>query len=72
MKTQAKKIVMRPADGGLVVAPDWANFWGIDGDGSAYWYENRPDRVNDVYLRNGGYFEPDETPTRLRLVERPR
>lgn len=33
-------------------APSWAQYWAVDLDGRAYWYENEPEPMFDLFCAN--------------------
>ena len=37
-------------------APEWANYWAMDGDGDAYWYLSHPDIGSQLWLSADGDF----------------
>jgi hypothetical protein len=39
-------------------APEWAQYWAVDGDGAVYWYENEPSTKEFMglgYWTDGGF-----------------
>lgn len=35
------------------MAPDWAQWWAVDADGDEYWYADKPDLDNVLWIANG-------------------
>lgn len=44
-------------------APQWAQYWAVDPDGRAFWYERKPSDFNDLFCNgtnvSGWYCEQD-------------
>jgi len=43
-------------------APDWANYWAMDGDGNAYWYRKEPEALWEDSMWNA-YDPLDDAPS---------
>jgi hypothetical protein len=56
-------------------APEWAQWFAIDGDGEGFWYAKEPFKGDLWYLPNGYVFAPcgnfDPTNWRTSLQQRP-
>lgn len=49
----------------------WANYYGIDADGSRWFYEKEPHALGSSYDQNTGDFTKDEELGRMKLLKRP-
>lgn len=49
----------------------WANYYGIDADGSRWFYEKEPHTLGSSYDQNTGDFTKDEELGRMKLLKRP-
>lgn len=49
----------------------WANYYGIDADGSRWFYEKEPHVDGSSYDQNTGDFTKDEELGRMKLLKRP-
>lgn len=64
-------------------APTWATHWGVDADGSAWWYAYEPfwitqlgtwarlSRKPDMFVEDRKVEFPEEQPGWVRLIQRP-
>ena len=52
-------------------APEWANYYAIDGDGSRWFYEFEPFQEGLDFNQNKGQWMNDDDSRRMKLFKRP-
>jgi hypothetical protein len=73
LKFRAQKLKVNWED-----APEWAGWFAVDEDGSAFWYERKPETAKSGYWTTGGIGKLCEHRSAMRdiwldsLEERPR